>query len=168
MVKKGLLAVIIAFVCFLTAGVAAIHFDTEGSNVLSLLRQDPPAEFYIHSQGNGDSNEIIFSDSKAIREFHDSLKDKTVKRQYGGKPAEDKTVLTMDYGYKGDTVFIDTEGRLFISEDAADIRNKSRLHWLWWKLDAGSKAHLIYATDPDAQVLEAAKNIILSVELHKQ
>ncbi|MCX7710657.1 MAG: hypothetical protein N2484_12520 [Clostridia bacterium] len=163
MLKKVIIAVIIVFLCFLTVGILIIHFDVEHSSVESLLRKDPPTEFCIYLPNNSFPSDIVFSNRDILREFHTTVKDKTAVRSYTGKLANDKFVLTMDYGYKGETVYVTMDGSVFIWEDTADIRNKSRLHWLWWKLDgliiSKGKAHILYTTEPDVKVLELAKNI---------
>lgn len=167
MFKRAIIIIAIIVSVCLIIGLVSIHSQINSSDVLSLLSQDPPSEFYIYSQTDGYPNEVIFSDNDIILEIHNIVKSKTAKRQYE-QPDKDKIVLVIDYGYKGDTISIDTNGRIFISEDSGSIRNKSRLHWLWWKLDgwliSKGRVHLTYATEPDAKVLKLVKTIRNYVE----
>ena len=159
-----MLTAIIACICFLIISVTVNYFDTNNSTVSSLLHRDPPTEFCYYYVSEGYPQTIYFTNGSAIQEFHNTLKNKIAKRQYKGMPAKEKAILTIDYGQKGNTISVDAEGRVFISEDMADIRNKSILHWLWWKLDTSSKGNLVYRTEPDKKVLELAHNIKTYIE----
>lgn len=56
-----------------------------------------------------------------------------------------------DYMDKRWCFYTDDLGRILIPVDKSDIRNKSRLHWLWWKLDncKENTTGLYYLVEPN-------------------
>lgn len=157
---KKMVIPIIAVFCILSIGIAKIHYQTRRSEIWNLLQSDPPQELYLYPTERGSNHgEIVFTERIAIEHFHFTIKNKTASRQFAQWPDRDQIVLMMDYEYKGNTVCVDTDGRVFVSEDAAELRNLSRLHWLWWKTVYRSSPNIIYTTHPDPKVLEAAKGI---------
>lgn len=157
---KKIFIPIIALFCILLAAIVIIHYHTRSSEVSSLLQPDPPTELYLYFTMQGsDTKEAVFTERTVIEALHYTVKDKIARRQFTKWPDKDQIVLTMDYGYKGNTVCIDNDGRIFISEDAAELRDKSRLHWLWWKIVSRSSSHITYFTYPDPKVLGVAKRI---------
>lgn len=162
MLKKALFAVLLLSLCLLL-GITKIHFSTLKSSLFDLLSQEPPSEFYIYTFTGKEPKEILFLNHTIIQEFHNRIKDKSAKRVYE-RPSDDELVLIMDYGYKGNMTLIDQDGRVYIYKNRAVIRNKSWLHWVWWKLDgifwSKGSTHLIYVTEADSRVVELADKIM--------
>ena len=156
---RKVVILMIAVVCIVSIGIATIHYQTRRSEVSSLLQPDPPTELYLYSVVDGNPREVVFTDQAVIDDFHHTIKGRMARRQLAKWPDKDQIFLTMDYGYKGNTLCVDNDGRIFISEDAAELRNTSRLHWLWWKIVCRSSSHITYFTHPDPKVMMVAKRI---------
>ncbi|MGE5484073.1 MAG: hypothetical protein ACM3X4_03520 [Ignavibacteriales bacterium] len=65
--------------------------------------------------------------------------------------------VSFDFGYKGNTVQIFPDGSAVVFQDKAAIRNRSFLHYLWWRVYGRPRegVWLHYKTAPNPALLEA-------------
>jgi hypothetical protein len=118
----------------------------------------PPERIIMNAAGI----EQVYADPAGIAAFHENIVWKTARPVLGeaGQREMNGRLLTLNYqGDKGPTMVIDEDGRAFVLVDKGDIRNKSRLHWLWWKLDTDRSTSLYYVTRPDEKLARAAQAI---------
>jgi hypothetical protein len=105
--------------------------------------------------------DIYYKNQTLIQKYFDINKNKDVRR-ISFKEAQSATKI-IGFAYnsdKGRDLFIDDKGRVFFVVSKPEIRNKSRLHWLWWKLDFFDKYNSIYYfTDPDPAIVELVNQI---------
>jgi hypothetical protein len=60
---------------------------------------------------------------------------------------------------KGRDMFIDDLGRVCITVNPNEIRNKSQKGWLWWKLDGGRTSIIYYRTAADREMVKLVADI---------
>jgi hypothetical protein len=60
---------------------------------------------------------------------------------------------------KGRDMFVDDQGRIYITVSPTEIRNKSQKGWLWWRLDSGRSSQIYYRSAPDPEMVELVKTI---------
>lgn len=102
--------------------------------------------------------DISYENKATTNQFCKINKEKTLRKISKSEEKKAHFITSFAYGNdKGRIVGIDDEGRVFFMVDPSEIRNKSRLGWLWWKLS--DKQVFYYCTDPDPKVAEIAKQI---------
>lgn len=112
-------------------------------------------EFYFYE------NNMYYKNHEVIQKYFDINKDKYVKRT-SKKNAQIASKVILRFAYnsdKGRDTFIDDEGRVFFVVSKPEIRNKSRLHWLWWKLDIDQHNYIYYSTEADTEILKIVSQI---------
>lgn len=104
-----------------------------------------PSEIYVLV---GDKWKV-FRDKNIISEFHALIKDKKAKRV-----GTAKAIPEWEYGYKGNNLSISDDGSILVFVSKTEIRNKSKIHWLWWKINGLYDRHTTvhYLTEPDEKV----------------
>jgi len=162
MLKKSFFAVLI-LLSFILISLTVVSNGTKNTAVQTLINNNPPGELCYYYKKDGYPHTFYYTDSITIQRFHNVIISKDAVK-ISDLPSEDNVVLKIDYGQKGSTIYIDTDGSAYISEDVADIRNRSILHWLWWKIEAPDKAYFIYKTEPDRNLLELSQNIKSEIE----
>jgi hypothetical protein len=60
---------------------------------------------------------------------------------------------------KGRDMFVDDLGRVCITVNPHEIRNKSQKGWLWWKLDGGRTSVIYYKSAPDPEMVKFVADI---------
>lgn len=100
--------------------------------------------------------EYVYENQERIAELHNIIKNKTAKRV-----GRIKTVANIGYGTKGYGLAIGPDGSIILYHPKSDIRNKSPLHWLWWKVNKlyDPASSVEYLTEPDEKVAEIIKTI---------
>lgn len=132
--------------------------------VIEQLLQGKPGQIYLLTDNPPTSGTV--NNPRDIGEFHDLIRLKRAVKHTVPETKSLKTTPLLRFFYhdekRGRSVTVDTDGRLFVSVDKSDIRNRSPLHWLWWKLDGVSDRHgyLYYVTEPDPQVAVLAKKLL--------
>jgi hypothetical protein len=158
MTMKKLLKIMMAMVVavlFLLAGLEQIVLPNREADDLLGGR---PERMYV----NAGTGEQVYQDPAGIAAFHEEIAGKTTRPCLGeaGDRQMNGRIVTLNYqSDKGRTLVVDEDGRAFLLVDKGDIRNKSRLHWLWWKLDTDRRTSLYYVTEPDEKVAKAARAI---------
>lgn len=163
--KKIILSItgLIFFIGIVFIGLAAIDRGTKYTKVHTLVNISAPKELCYYYTNDGYSHTFFYKDSNTIQKFHNTIINKAAAK-ISDLPDEEKTILSFDYGQKGSTIYIDIDGSAYISADVAGIRNKSILHWLWWKIYAPDKAYFIYKIQPDKNLIDLAHNIKSDIE----
>jgi hypothetical protein len=105
---------------------------------------------------------VSLKDQYIITKFFDLNKDKNSFKLSATelKSRSIQVILGFAYGDdKGQDVFIDSQGKIYFVVPKSGIRNKSRLHWLWWKMDRSDQGSLYYSTSPDTEIVNWVNDI---------
>lgn len=72
-----------------------------------------------------------------------------------------KEIISFDYGYKGQNLRIDSDGRIMYLVRKSDIAKQSNLKWFCWHLNEiyDNKYFVGYVTEPDKEVIKIVKEI---------
>ncbi|MDQ0899050.1 hypothetical protein [Paenibacillus sp. V4I7] len=102
-----------------------------------------------------------YKNQTLIQKYFDLNKIKDVRRISFEKTKSAAKIISFAYNSdKGRDLFIDDKGSVYFVVSKSEIRNKSRLHWLWWKLDVSNKYNSIYYfSDPDPAIVELMNQI---------
>ncbi|MVO99825.1 hypothetical protein [Paenibacillus lutrae] len=119
--------------------------------------QTVPASFYLPDTGN------YVTDPDLITAFTSTAGTKQASRKPEAAisaaliQTQTQKPLRITYnGTRGKSVLIDAQGRIYMPVSKTEIKSRSGLHWLWWKLDPGKSDTLYYVTDPDPAVANLA------------
>lgn len=128
--------------------------------LVSELAPDAEALYFYRDHYYYKNKEIIDRYIALVRE-------KTATRISVGDAKDMNGEQILGFAYntdKGRDAFIDDQGRLFLVVDKPEIRNKGRMQWLWWKLDADPYNYLYYYTEPDPELARLARSIRTELE----
>ncbi|WP_068776887.1 hypothetical protein [Paenibacillus sp. FJAT-26967] len=123
-----------------------------------LSAQTMPASFYLPETGN------YVTDPDLITAFTSTAGAKQASRKpeaaISAALIQTQEPLRFIYnGTRGKPVLIDAQGRIYMPVSKTEIKNRSGLHWLWWKLDPGKSDTMYYVTDPDPAVANLAQRM---------
>ncbi|WP_405081564.1 hypothetical protein ACI48J_02825 [Paenibacillus chitinolyticus] len=121
-----------------------------------LMTRSQPASFYLPDEN------FTYRDQGVIESFTRLALTKQALRKEEAASAfiPGKEPLRLSYdNSKGRVILVDADGRIYTPVSKAELRNESRLHWLWWKLDTGRSSYLYYVTEPDAAIARLAEQI---------
>jgi hypothetical protein len=153
-IKRKLLYSIVA-IFILGIGLLLYKVNTVVPSVHKFTDFGTANEFYFYEKN------IYYKNQEVIQKYFDITKDKFVKRTPNKKAQiASKVILRFTYDTdKGRDTYIDDEGRIFFIVSKPEIRNKSRLHWLWWKVDMDNHNYIYYSTEADTEILKLVSQI---------
>ena len=158
MIFRKYLFIIIA-VLLLPIGLLLYKVETIVPSTMKFADFGGANTFYFYE------SDIYYKNQALLQRYFELNKDKIVKRiSIKEADSANKTIRFAYNSDKGRDLFVDDKGRIFFVVSKPEIRNKSRLHWLWWKLDVFDNYNYIYyCTDPDSgieQLVNLIKNDI--------
>lgn len=120
-----------------------------------VLEGEKPTVLFLRSQGK----EIVVAEKEEVQQFHKQVENKMATRVSVSKTRkfQGNMIAIINYNSdKGMDMVIDEKGKIFIVVGKGSIRNKSKLHWLWWKLNGlhDNYTYLYYYTGPDQKVVD--------------
>lgn len=106
--------------------------------------------------------QIKFNDTSLIKDLYKKIKFKWVKRvpiNDDIESWENRLILLENDSEK--RFSIDNKGRIRITLDKGNVRNRSWLHWLWWKHDKknDSATTIVYLSNSDSNLIEIVNKI---------
>lgn len=108
-------------------------------------------------------------DKEIINRFHNLIKEKWGMKNSSltYKEMVSKAIISFNYGYKGQSLHIDSDGRIMYSVRKSDIAKQSGLKWILCNINAiyDSSYFVGYITEPDKDVVKVINEIM---ELQKQ
>ncbi|MTI66110.1 MAG: hypothetical protein FH753_05845 [Firmicutes bacterium] len=131
----------------------------ESVKVKNLVRPNP-TELEIMKENRF----VTYTDKKEISKFSRLIENKIAIKVSEDiqKEVEDKSFISFEYGYKGNSMLVDNKGRIIIYVSKNQIRKKSTLHWIWWKIDnffGDNKVYLVYLVKEDKAIFNQIKKI---------
>ncbi|WP_188178258.1 hypothetical protein [Paenibacillus sedimenti] len=154
MTKRKLFYSIIALL-ILGSGLLLYKVENIVPSIMKFTDFGGANEFYFYE------NNIYYKNHELIQKYFDINKDKIVKKVPNEKAhIESKIILSFAYNTdKGRDTYIDDKGKIFFIVSKSEIRNKSRLHWLWWKLDFDKNNYIYYSTEADIAIVKLVNQI---------
>ncbi len=134
----------------------------------SATGRPPEALLLVIPSGESGSDRdryVTYTDKAQIEAIHRRFQGLTARRvsdSVGNRLEATGRGLHLCYNDdKGRDILITEEGRVIVLVDGGEIRNRSRLTWLWWRLDKlrGRSTAVYYVTAPDSSVLEWARTV---------
>lgn len=121
-----------------------------------------PEELYIYQNGK----EFFFRDKKLIDRFSSLVQKKKGEKLSTAEAIAiiKDSIIHFDYGYKEDGMWITGDGRIIFAVDKAEIRNRTIIGYLWWKIASDRSIYLYYITDPDPKVIGIAHDILKKIK----
>jgi hypothetical protein len=131
-------------------------------NTILLIGYKPPTELHLRVQGNK-----VITDKATINELHEIISNRLALRASVQEERNFKSnrLLSFEYGYKGNDIVIDTEGRVLISVYKSEIRKRTPFHRLWAMLDdffGDNQSGFSYITKADPLIKEKADKLLLN------
>lgn len=153
--------VIIAIITLLSLYFVATLTLVSSTDVKSLIYKDFPPEITAVTP----NKRTVINSYKAIVDFYSLIADRKVKKISSSKGDQlvKESRLSVEYGYKGNELFFTQRGQVLIHAYKSEIRNKSRVHWLWWKADrlfGDRRAGVYYVSDEDPSLIQDVKKVL--------
>ena len=122
-----------------------------------------PTELYFEQ-----SLSSSIHDKEIKNRFHNLIKDKwgMKKSSLAYQEMVSKAVISFDYGYKGQNLHIDSDGRIMYLVRKSDIGKQSKLKWFCYNINAiyDSTYFVGYITEMDKDVVKVINEIM---EIHE-
>lgn len=121
-----------------------------------------PGELYVYRNGK----EIPFRDRELVNRFTSLVQKKKGKKitMAEAKTIKNNSIIHFDYGYKEDGMWIAGDGMIVFAVDKAEIRNRSVIGYIWWKIISDSSVNLYYKTTPDPEASTIVHEILKKIE----
>jgi hypothetical protein len=115
----------------------------------------------------GDDRQIKYDNESLIEKLYKQIRFKGLRRINHDSMMEnfnDKIFVIEVDSEKRFT--IDRNGKVGISVEKGEIRNKSWLHWLWWKFDnmIYDDTYIYYLSNSDSKVIDIINEIKTGIE----
>lgn len=155
---KKIIAIVITLLSLYFVATWVLVSSTE---VKSLIYKDFPPEITAVSPGH----RKVIKNYQAITQFYSLIADRKVKKisaSKGGQLVKDSQ-LSVEYGYKGNELYFTKRGQVLIRVYKSEIRNKSRVHWLWWKADSlfgDRRSGIYYMSEEDQSLIQDVKMVL--------
>ncbi|TYQ18162.1 UNVERIFIED_CONTAM: hypothetical protein Cloal_0578 [Acetivibrio alkalicellulosi] len=107
---------------------------------------------------NSNRREIKINSSNFKNELFQQIEFKTLKRVTREEWLEkvQNAKYYLEYSSGKESYYIDNGGRILVTEDKGNVRNKSVFHWLWWRFDnrSDNNTGIYYLSEQDKGILD--------------
>lgn len=122
-----------------------------------------PTLMFDTTSASGWPQQLYVKDEASIQRFLKLVQNKRAMRlsdvEYEKIQPLERSALSLNFDEKLSSLSILDDGRVAFSVTAPHYRNKSRLHWLRWKIDGFGTRYtgVTFITEPDAAVIKEAR-----------
>lgn len=132
-------------------------------NLLLLTKVKNSKKVFLYIE----NDRYSYQNFNKLNEFNKLIKYKFVRRVSFSQweSSWKNKVLTIEYPDSEEILVVDKRGSILISRDKGDIRNRSWLHYIWWRYDNLNDNHtaIYYLTPPDDKIIKIINDIKLNI-----
>ena len=162
-----ILAVYLAFTLIWTvpSSMTIAELEEEGLLYISYDFNRNPTIIFDTTSASGWPQQLYVRDEASIQRFLKLVQNKRAKRlsdvEYEKIQPLESGALNMMFGSKSLRLSILDDGRFTFYITKSHYRNKSRLHWLRWKIDGFGTRYtgVTFITEPDAAIIKEARGL---------
>jgi hypothetical protein len=117
-----------------------------------------------------DDGQIKYDNKRLIEKLYKQIRFKGLRRINHDSMMENLNNRSFVIEVDSERRFtIDKSGKVGISVEKGEIRNKSWLHWLWWKFDnmLYNDTYIFYLSNSDSKVIDIINEIKTDIENSK-